>query len=108
MIMSRDSRLLVSLLLFIISAIFCAVQFWIVYLYAESAISGNWTHFAALFSVEAPPSGPDKFCFDRCAADLPLFSGYVASFCFVVGLIVLIHAWLRPKAVQSVELVGTK
>lgn len=99
----RDGRLLISLLLLIVSAVFVLVQFWIVRLYIDSVIAGDWTYFSDLFSVKAPASGPDKFCFDRCVANLPLFPGYAAACCFFVGIMTLVHVWLRPKTVELVD-----
>lgn len=87
-------------MLFITSAVFVLVQCWIVHLYIDSVITGDWTYFSDLFSVNAPASGPDKFCFDRCVADLPLFPGYAAACCFFVGMMTLVHVWLRPKTVE--------
>ena len=102
MIRVRDGIFLVSLLFFIMSAVFIVVQSWIVHLYINSVISGDWAYFSNLFSVKAPAYGPNKFCFDRCVADLPLFPGYVAACCFFVGIMTLAHAWLRPKTVEPI------
>ena len=102
MIRGRDGRLLISLLLLIMSAVFVLMQYWIVHLYIDSVIAGDWTYFSDLFSVKAPASGPDKFCFDRCVADLPLFPGYAAACCFFGGIMTLAHAWLRPKTVEPI------
>lgn len=102
MISGRDGRLLISLLFLIMSAVFALVQSWIVHLYIDSVIAGDWTYFSDLFFVNAPASGPDKFCFDRCVADLPLFPGYAAACCFLIGIMTLGHVWLRPRAVEPI------
>lgn len=59
---------------------------------------GNWAHFAETFSVEAPASGPNTYCFDYYAPDLPFIAGWFGIAAFVGGLIMVALAWWTPKA----------
>lgn len=92
----RDVRLLMVLLLFVASTISGLVQAWILQLYFDAAVSGNWAYFAKTFSVQPPASGPDVFCLGHCAADLPFLAGWIAIVSFVLGVIVLIYSWWKP------------
>lgn len=94
----RDNRLLVALILFLISMVSGAIQSWILYLYFDAAISRHWEYFSRMFSVSAPASGPNVFCFDRCVADLPFLAGWIGIGSFLLGLVVLIYTWRKPKS----------
>jgi len=95
--MRRDRRLLVAMLLLITAALAGLVQAWITRLYLDAAIFGDWAWFADTFGLEAPASGPYKFCFDNCAPRLPLLAGWISFATFNAGLLALTLAWWRPK-----------
>lgn len=95
--MRRDRRLLVAILLLIAAAIAGLVQAWIIRVYLDAAILGHWAWFADTFGVEAPASGPDKFCFDNCAPRLPLLAGWISLATFFAGMLALTLAWWKPK-----------
>lgn len=95
--MHRDPRLMIALLLLILSAACGIVQAWILKLYLDAAASGNWAYFSETFSVEAPASGPDVFCLDHCAAELPFVAGWVGIGSFLLGIAVLFYCWLKPR-----------
>lgn len=95
--MRRDKRLLVAMLSLITAALAGLVQAWITRLYLDAAILGHWAWFADTFGVEAPASGPNKFCFDNCAPPLPLLAGWISFAMFVTGLLALTLAWWKPK-----------
>ena len=96
---TRDIRLLIALLLFVLSLIAGLIQAWILRLYIEASVSGHWEYFSETFSVRAPASGPNDFCFDHCAADLPFLAGWIGVICFGLGLVVLVYCWLKPRAI---------
>ena len=83
--------------LFLMSFIGWAVQAWIVEAYIYSAVMGHWEQFAAFFGVKAPASGPDAFCFDYCAPELPFVAGWFAIVAFISGWAMLAYAWWKPK-----------
>lgn len=93
----RDNRLMFSLLFFLIFIIFGLRQSWILMLYVDAAITGNWDYFSKMFSVQPPASGPNVYCFGRCASKLPFLSGWIAISSFVVGVIFVAHSWWLPK-----------
>ena len=95
--MRRDRRLLIALLLFAASLAAWAIQIWITRLYIDAAVFGDWTWFAASFSVEAPASGPTKFCFDYCAPKLPFAAGWIGIVAFLAGSVMLAHAWWKSR-----------
>ena len=93
----RDIRLLMALMLFLISMIAGLVQAWILHLYLDAVISRHWEYFSKMFSVSAPASGPNVFCFDRCVADLPFLAGWIGIASFLLGLAILIYSWWKPR-----------
>jgi hypothetical protein len=93
----RDIRLLASLVLFVASMIATMIQAWIVKLYIDAAVLGEWWYFSEMFSVDPPASGPDRFCLDYCAAPLPFLPGWIGIVSFVLGLLTLIYSWLKPE-----------
>ena len=95
--MRRDRRLLLAMLLFAASLILGAIQAWITKLYIEAAVLGRWERFAETFNVEAPASGPELFCFDYCAPELPFQFGWAGLAAFSAGGIMLAHAWWKPS-----------
>ena len=95
--MTRDRRLLIAMLLFAGSLTAWAVQVWITALYINASIMGNWTWFADTFSLEAPATGPNEFCFDSCAPNLPFVAGWIGIGAFLAGWIVLAYAWWKPR-----------
>ena len=95
--MRRDGRLLAAMALFAAALVAGGVQAWIAALYIHAAVLGNWTGFAETFSVEAPPSGPEVFCFDYCAPELPFLIGWIGIAAFSLGWIVLAYAWWKPR-----------
>ncbi|MEJ5975019.1 hypothetical protein WG901_00100 [Novosphingobium sp. PS1R-30] len=97
MMPKRDRRLLAAMLLLVTAAIAGLVQAWIIRLHLDAAILGHWDWFADTFGVEAPASGPDKFCFDNCAPPLPLWAGWISLATFFAGLLALTRAWWRPR-----------
>ena len=94
--MNGDRRLLIAMLLFLGSAIAWTVQAWIVQAYIFSAVMGGWDQFADYFGVEAPASGPDRFCFGYCAPDLPFVAGWIGILAFLSAWIMLAFAWWKP------------
>jgi hypothetical protein len=99
--MRRDRRLLIAMLLFFGSLVAGLVQAFILRAYVAAAVLGDWTYFADTFSVGAPASGPDGFCFDYCAPDLPFVSGWTGIASFLAGLILLAYAWWKPRSSGS-------
>jgi hypothetical protein len=95
--MRRDRRLLIAMLLLITAAIAGLAQAWIIRLYLDAAILGHWAWFADTFGVEAPASGPDKFCFDYCAPQLPFLAGWISVTAFLTSLLLVTLAWWKPK-----------
>lgn len=95
--MRRDRRLLLAMLSFAASLIAWATQAWITKLYIDAAVLGGWEWFAETFSVEAPPSGPEVYCFDYCAPELPFLFGWVGVAAFALGWIMLAYAWWKPR-----------
>jgi hypothetical protein len=102
--MRRDRRLLIAILRFLGSLIAGLVQAVILRAYVAAAVLGDWTYFADTFSVEAPASGPDVFCFDYCAPDLPFVAGWTGIASFLAGLILLAYAWWKPIVRLQVRL----
>lgn len=94
--MRRDRRLLFATCLFAASLIAGVIQAWITKLYIDAAVLGNWAWFAETFSVDAP-SGPELFCFDYCAPELPFLFGWVGLTAFSIGWITLAYAWWKPR-----------
>ena len=94
----RDSRLIVALILLLISLLCALIQAWILNLYIDAAVSGNWAYFSETFSVEAPASGPNDFCFDHCVADLPFVAGWIGIVSFLLGVAVLAYSWWTPRS----------
>lgn len=94
----RDIRLLIALLLFSLAAIAGLVQSWVLLLYIESIIARDWTYFSNKFSVEAPASGPDVFCFGRCVAELPFLAGWIGLVAFILGMALLAYCWCKPRS----------
>jgi hypothetical protein len=97
----RDVRLLVALLLFVISLIATLVQAWVVMLFVDAAVMGDWTYFSELFSVDPPAAGPVSYCLDYCAAPLPFLPGWVGIVSFGLGLLTLFYSWLKPRPYES-------
>lgn len=94
--MARDKRLL-GVIIFLISAACAAIiQAAIVRLYIDAAVMGTWTHVAETFAVQAPPNGPNEYCFDYCVADLPFTAGWIAIGSFAIALALVCHAWWKP------------
>lgn len=97
--MKRDVRLLIAMLLFLVSSIAWAAQAWIVHAYIFTAVMGQgWNHFAEFFGVEAPASGPDRFCFGYCAPELPFVTGWIGIITFLTAWVILARAWWKPRA----------
>jgi hypothetical protein len=94
--MARDKRLLASIVFLTGSAVAGVVQAAIMQAYVDAAVMGNWTHFARTFGVQAPANGPDRYCFDYCAAHLPFIAGWISIACFIFGLALVSHSWLKP------------
>jgi hypothetical protein len=94
----RDGRLLVALLLFVVSMVCGLIQAWILRLYIDAAVYGNWTHFSEIFSVRPPASGPNEYCFDYCAADLPFLAGWIGLVSFLSGVVTVVHSWWKPRS----------
>ena len=95
--MRRDTRLLIALLLFLASVVSWVVQAWIVQAYIFAAVMGGWDQFAEFFSVNPPASGPNEFCFDFCAPELPFAAGWIGLCAFLVGWILVAYAWWKPR-----------
>ena len=95
--MKRDRRLLIALMIFVISLVACVVQAWVTALYIDAAVTGNWTWFARTFSVAAPASAPEVFCFDHCAPEIPFLAGWVSIAAFTAACAMLAHAWWKPR-----------
>lgn len=95
--MNRDRRLLAAMLFFLVALSALLVQAWVVRLYLNAAIMGNWSWFGSKFHVAIPPFGPNKFCFDYCAPDLPFVAGWIGIASFIFGLLLLCLAWWKPK-----------
>jgi hypothetical protein len=94
----RDSRLLLALLLFAISAGAMLVQAGIFLLYFRSAAERNWAKFLEIFpSYALPPLPPGVGCFDDCYPDLPFVAGTIGLVCFFFGMAVLAYSWWMPK-----------
>lgn len=94
--MAKDRRLLGAIALFTCAAIAAVVQAAIVRLYIDAAVMGSWAHFAETFEVKAPPNGPDVYCLDYCAADLPFIAGWIGIASFSSGLALIVRAWWKP------------
>lgn len=94
--MARDKRLLGAIAFLISAACAAIVQAAIVRLYIDAAVMGTWTYFAETFGVKPPPNGPNKYCFDYCAADLPFIAGWIAIGSFTIALALVFHAWWKP------------
>lgn len=94
----RDIRLLIAILLFVISMIAGLFQAWVLKLYIDAAVTGHWEYFSNTFSVQAPASGPDVFCFDYCVADLPFLAGWIGIVTFLLGVTVLAYSWWTPRS----------
>ena len=99
--MRRDRRLLAAMLLFAGSLVAWAVQVWITALYIDASIMGDWTWFAETFSVKAPARGPDVFCLDYCAPNLPFVAGWIGLVAFLAGWIMLANAWRKPSTTNT-------
>lgn len=96
--MKRDWRLLMPIALLLISLATLAYQTIVVTNYIHSSVlDPNWETFVYLYGVEAPANGPDQFCFDYCAPDLPFVAGWIGIGCFLSALLSLIYIWFRPK-----------
>jgi hypothetical protein len=95
----RDKRLLVALILFGIALGAGLVQAWIIRLYITAAVMGGeyWDHFISVFGGMSPAKGPNTFCFDYCAPDLPIIAGGVALSGFLGGAFFVTLAWWKPK-----------
>lgn len=98
--MRRDRRLLIAMLLFAGSLTACAIQIWITALYIDASMMGHWAWFAETFGVSAPASGPNVFCFDSCAPDLPFAAGWIAVCTFLAGWVMLANAWCKPRSTE--------
>lgn len=94
--MARDKRLLVAIWAFIGSAVAALVQAGIVRSYLHAAVMDNWSDFSAFFGVKPPPAGPDKYCLDYCAAELPFLAGWIGMALFLLGFAMLCWSWFRP------------
>lgn len=96
--MTRDRRLLVALILFLIALVAGLIQAWIIRLYITAAVMGGsyWDHFIDLFGLE-PVVGPNQVCFDYCAPSLPFVAGWIGIVAFFAGWGVLASAWWRPR-----------
>ena len=91
--MRRDGRLLAAILSLVVAASALVFQASVVNAYVHAAVMGDWTGFP-----NPPAAGPEKYCLDYCAADLPFGAGWVALGTFSLGLLLLTHAWWKPKA----------
>lgn len=97
--MRRDRRLLIPISLMLISFVALTIQAWILEIYVTSAIMDqNWETMALRFGVEVPDNGPVRFCFDRCAPELPFIAGWIGIASFLMSLISLIVIWWKPKS----------
>jgi hypothetical protein len=93
----RDMRLIFCVLSNILFILFFVFEAWIIYLYINSAVLNDWSYFSKTFSVEAPLSGPDKFCLDYCAPNLPLLPGLISLIFFCIGEFLLVWSLVAPK-----------
>jgi hypothetical protein len=94
---ARDIRLLIAILLFLVSIICALIQAWILRLFIDAAVLGQWAYFSETFSVQPPVSGPNEYCFDYCAADLPFLPGWIAVASFLLGLSTVVYSWWKPR-----------
>ncbi|WP_427964229.1 hypothetical protein [Altererythrobacter sp.] len=96
--MKRDRRLLIALLLFLAATVAAIIQSWIVSMYIVAAVMGGgyWDQFIEFFGLE-PITGPNQACFDYCAPTLPFIAGWIAIGGFVIGCILVAHAWWKPE-----------
>ena len=102
MVATRDGRLLLGLLLFVVCAGAVFVQAWIVLFYFRSAIHRDWASFLEEFpSYALPPLQPGEYCFDDCFPDLPFVAGWIGIVSFVLGLSVLAYVWWTPRLRNS-------
>ncbi|WP_141243840.1 hypothetical protein [Sphingomonas lenta] len=85
--------MLAALLSLVAAAMALVVQAAIVNRYIYAAVMGNWTGFP-----NPPASGPDKYCLDYCVADLPFAAGWIGIGTFLLGLLLVAHAWWKPRA----------
>ena len=97
--MGRDKRLLVALILFSIALGAGLIQAWIIRHYITAAVMGGeyWDEFVSVFGGEAPARGPNIFCFDYCAPDLPFIAGWAALSAFLGGAFFVLLAWWKPN-----------
>lgn len=93
----RDGRVLMAIVAFLISFISLTLQAWILSLYIDAIIFNNWDFFSKTFSVSPPASGPNVYCLDRCVAELPFISGWIGIASFLLGWMVLVYSWWKPK-----------
>jgi len=81
----------------IASVVAWAIQAWILRLYIDAAVTRNWADFSKVFGVEAPAAGPELFCLDHCAAELPFIAGWLGMALFLSGFALLFLAWFKPR-----------
>lgn len=95
--MKRDRRLLSAMFFLFTALVAGLVQAWIVRLYLDAAVFGDWTWFGNTFGVSVPASEPKTFCFDYCAPRLPFLAGWIGIVSFSAGLVTLALTWWRSK-----------
>lgn len=96
--MKKDRRLLIPLGLLLVAFVSIFVQSWIVgdYIYS-SIMDHNWESFAQKYGVEAPANGPNVYCLDYCAPELPFAAGWIGIATFLSGLASLTYIWFKPR-----------
>lgn len=99
---TRDGRLSLALLLFVVCGVSVLIQAWIVAVYIGAAIAGDWAFFFETFPFAAPPPREiGVYCFDDCSPRLPFVAGWIAISSFLLALSILAYSWWRPKASDS-------
>lgn len=94
----RDLRLAIALLLLVFSAIAAVLQSVIVANWMNASVLGHWEWFVDTWGGELPARGPNVFCFDWCAPDLPFWAGWIAIGGFAASFVLIAWAGWKPKA----------
>jgi hypothetical protein len=101
LVVKRDGRLALSLLLFVVSAGALVVEGWIISLWFFSALNQDWTYVEKLFPSALRPPPPGAYCMGDCTPDLPFVAGAIGIVSFFAGLLILAHSWWRPRRHDS-------
>lgn len=94
----RDRRLLLSILLFVVSASAVLVQGYIVALYVNSALTDDWTAYANIFPSAVRPDDPTSVCFAYCFPHMPFMAGWIGVVSFILGTYLLVACWWNPRS----------